>query len=677
MKTSRLEALFHPQSIAVVGVSRDEQSVGSTIYKNIVADGYKGALFPVNPFITEFDGAICYPSVLSLPQPVDLGIIVVKAGLVASVLEEIGKKQISTAIVIASGFSETGNVGKKLEDEIEEIAKKYNIALLGPNCLGVIHPFDKLNASFARTKPIPGSIAFLSQSGALGTAFLDIVTPKGIGLSHFISLGNKADINELDCLEYLAADEKTSVIGMYVEQMKDANALIAFGKKMACSPAPKPIVVLKAGKTKKGTEAVHSHTGSLAGSREAYRALFKQAGFLETQSTQEFINTLVCFAQNPLPLINSCAVLTNAGGPAILATDALISSGVDVPNVGEFHNPIDLLGDAKASDYQRILTQLETDPTVGSILGIVTPQSVTEIQDTANAFCIHKKTSKKPIAVTWMGDQVMKEGRQLLDMGSVPVSKYPEQTAQMLANLHAYALLEKDCSVYPNLSRPSQTTYPELNSIDPLSLIKFFGITVPNYNIAQSIDTLPAFIQSLGASVAIKILSKDIIHKTDAGAVRLNVQKNQIEQVTQEMLEHIKSSQPSASIDGILCMDMVDASSGLECIIGIKKEPGLGTMLMLGMGGIFVEVTPDVTFRFAPISNVDAQNMIDELKSTALFNGVRGKPALDTNALIQALLSVSQLVQAYPTISELDINPLIVLPEGRGVIALDARVTTE
>ena len=672
MTNASIRSLFLPTSIAVIGISRDDTSVGSTIYRNIKEGGFQGDVIPVNPFIQNYHDTICYPSVLSIPSSVDLAVIVVPAAVVPSVLEEVGKKGIPAAIIISSGFSETGAEGKTLETKIKDIAKKYTIIIVGPNCLGIINTHEKLNASFARTKPLPGTIAFLSQSGALGSALLDIITPKGIGVSHFISLGNKAGINELDILQYLSEDEQTNVIGMYVEQLQDADKLIALGRAIQ-----KPIVVLKGGKTEEGSLAVHSHTGSLAGGPEAYRALFQQACMIHTASTQDFINTLVSFSQNPIPKGNTCAILTNAGGPAILATDTLTQNGVAIPEISGKHNPIDLLGDANASDFQQTLSLLEKNDAVDSILGIVTPQAVTPVTDCANAFCMYKTTSTKPLAVCFMGDDVMKEGRKILEMGKIPTSKYPEQTAMMLANIHTYAKMK--ARIYVDVSQPVSTEpvpAVQISLSDPLTLLAAYGIPVPSYGIALDTSSItPSFLSHLSETVVIKILSKQIIHKTDRGAVRLNVSKKDVQETANVMLEHIQKTIPDARVDGILIMDMAQTEHSLECIIGIKKEEGLGTLIMLGIGGIFVEIIKDVTFRFAPLTTTDAQDLIAELQSNALFDGVRGKPALDKEALTKTLLTVSRIALDHPEITELDINPILVFPTGQGVLVLDSRVT--
>jgi acetyltransferase len=676
---SALETLFHPKSIAVVGVSHDESSVGSTIYKNIVGNGYKGTVLPVNPFLKTFQGVVSYPSVLSVTEAIDLAILVVPAAIVPSVLEEIGKKDIPVAIIISSGFGEVDAKGTVLEKHVREIAEKYHISILGPNCLGIISPHTKLNASFARTTPLPGSIAFLSQSGALGTALLDIITPKGIGLSHFISLGNKMDINELDLLEFLAEDPSTSVIGMYVEQLKDAERCIAIGKKIALLDSPKPIIVLKGGRTKEGNEAVRSHTGAMAGIPEAYSALFTQSMMIETKSTQEFINTLVSFSENPLPHGNSCAVLTNAGGPAILATDTLISSGVTVPPLTGSHNPIDLLGDAKASDFQKTLSALEKDAGVDSILGIVTPQTVTEIPDTANAFCMHKSTSKKPMAVCWMGEGVMKEGKQLLDMGKIPNSKYPEQTAAMLANLHTYVRFQKHLtesrSPEHGTIQPKGSLAPFSAVDNPLDILTKYHIPVAPFVLSEPTSLATADLKMLSEFVAVKILSNDIIHKSDVGAVSLDVPKEKAVQKAKEMVATVRKNEPKAHISSILFMNMIELQKGLECIVGVKKEQGLGTVIIFGIGGIFVELLNDVSMRFAPLTPEDAKDMIEELRAKALFSGFRRSTPLDVEAGVATLLSISQLIVDHPEITELDINPLVVLPKGQGVIALDCRLT--
>ena len=676
---SALETLFHPKSIGVAGVSHDESSVGSTIYKNIVGNGFKGTVLPINPFLKIFQGVTCYPSVLTAPGIIDLAIVVVPAAIVPSVIEEIGKKSIPVAIIISSGFSEVGAKGTILEKQIQEIAGKYHISILGPNCLGIISPQTKLNASFARTTPLPGSIAFLSQSGALGTALLDIITPKGIGLSHFISLGNKMDINELDILEFLAEDQSTSVIGMYIEQLKDAERCIAIGKKIALLDSPKPIIVLKSGKTKEGNEAVRSHTGAMAGIPEAYSALFTQSMMIETKSTQEFINTLVSFSENPLPRGNSCAVLTNAGGPAILATDTLISSGVEVSPLTKSHNPIDLLGDAKASDFHKTLSALEEDGGVDSILGIVTPQTVTEIPDTANAFCMHKSTSKKPMAVCWMGEGVMKEGKKLLDMGKIPNSKYPEQTATMLANLHRFArfqkrLVDTQSTDHTELHLQRSPTFLRMEE-NPLDLLKNYHIPVAPFVISESASLNIVNLNELSDTVAIKILSKHIIHKSDVGAVSLDIPKGMAIQKAKDMIQSVQQKVPEAEVLSVLFMNMIEIQKGVECIVGVKKEEGLGTVVVFGLGGIFIELLNDVSMRFAPLTPADAKDMIEELRTKALFSGFRRSAPLDVEAGVATLLSVSQLVVEHPEITELDINPLVVLPKGQGVIALDCRLT--
>jgi len=678
--------LFHPNHIAVIGVSRDGHAVGSTIYHNIVEGGFSGTVYPVNPFLQDFQGVRAYPSVLSIPETIDMALVVVPAHIVPSVLEEIGKKGIPVAIIISSGFSELDEKGKNLELESKAIAEKYKITVLGPNCLGIIHPDDKMNASFARTNPLPGSIAFISQSGALGTAFLDIITPKGIGLSHFISLGNKMGIKELDLLEYLLHDPLTSVIGMYVEQLADAEHVVTLGRKYASLVHPKPIVILKGGKTKEGNIAVRSHTGALAGTEEAYGALFRQSMMIEVRSLEELVNTLICFAQNPLPEGNNCVVVTNAGGAAILATDTLVSSGVSVEDIDGMHNPIDLLGDANAEKYQKTLNELEQNPSIHSILGIITPQSVTEIEDTANAFCIHKTTTKKPLAVACIGDGVMKDGKKLLEMGHVAVNKYPEQTAAMLANLHRYTSMRKrllndsirEPSSDHSLSSPvhdlQSTVY---NPNDPFSILSSYGIPVPPYVVVQDPSSLSQAIQPLGNHIVVKILSQSVIHKTDAGLVRLDIPKVDVPSVAEHMIQELHTTLPLAAIDAVLCMDMVDTKKSIEYILGIKKEPGLGTMIMLGLGGIFVELLKDVTFRFAPLTMLDCDDMVSELRSQSLFTGIRGMKPLDSTALKQALMTVSRIAVDHPEITELDINPLLVKPESEGVVALDCRLTIE
>lgn len=671
-----IDLFFHPNHIAVIGVSRDDTAVGSTIFTNIKEGGFQGAVIPINPFLSDFHGHPCYQSILSVSAAVDTAVIAVPAPVVPSVLEEVGKKGIPFAVIISAGFGETGKQGNALEQTLKTIASQYNISVLGPNCLGMINPQHKLNMSFARTKPIAGSIAFISQSGALGAALLDILTPKHIGISHFISVGNKIGIDENDLLSYLINDQYTRVIGIYAEQLTNASALIAHGKNALNQNPPKPIVILKAGATAKGTQAIHSHTGSLAGQPAAYKALFNQAYMIQAQTTQDFIHTLVTISQNPVPQGNACAVLTNAGGPAILAADTLTLGDVDTPPAIGKSNPIDLLGDAKATDIQAALSHLEQDSAVQSVLGIITPQAVTEIDDSANVFCMHKTKTKKPLIVSFMGDGVMANGRKLLEMGKVSTSKYPEQAAVMLTRLHQiYRMRQSMQTKHSDMISQTPVSYAPIDPANPFELISRYGVPTPTYvsvltDAIESVD-----LASLSENIAIKLISPDVIHKSEGGGLSLNIPKIKAKDHTHMMLASLKQRNPTAQVSSVVFMDMVDLQNSLECIVGVKKEPGLGTLILLGIGGIFVELINDISLRFAPLLAHDAQEMIAQLQAYSLFTGIRGRPALDTDSLIQTLCRISELACQHPEIVELDINPLLVQP--KGVLALDVRVSCQ
>jgi acetyltransferase len=587
------------------------------------------------------------------------------------VLDETGQKNVKLAVIISSGFKELGKEGISKEEKILNIAKKYGIDILGPNCLGFIHPYENINASFARTVPILGSIAFVSQSGAMGAAILDIATPKGVGFSHFISIGNRSGITEIDLMEYLINDDKTRVIGLYIEQLADARRFIQICRTMANYTPPKPVVVLKAGKTKEGIAAVFSHTGSLAGEESSYHALFTQANAIETKSTQEFINTLVSCAENPLPKGNNAYIITNAGGPAILAADSLATSGIAIPSSKEAPNPNDLLGDASSIDYKTALDKALGNDSVHSILIIVTPQTMTEVEKTAGVIAQEKMKSEKPITVAWMGDGVMKEGKKILDQKSVPNSKYPEQAALMLSYIHNYAKRQKTLlSLSPHSSELHQK-HKIKDVTDPYQLLASYHIPFPRYMIFSSPGDIPDK-PEFSDSVAVKILSPDIIHKTEYGAVRLNVSKTHIKDTAIDMVRQLRSAYPNVRITGILVMDMVDTNNTIEMIAGIKDEPLLGKLIMLGLGGTFVEVFRDVSFRFAPLSVFDAEEMVRELKMFPLIEGIRGSPKLNASAIVETLLTLSKLALDYPAIKELDINPILATPSG--VIALDPRI---
>ncbi len=697
-----LNSIFYPKSIAIIGASTEVGHVGNDIVKNLITQGYKGKIFPVNPKTTKLYDLKCYPFVLAIKEKIDLAIIVVPSSIVPTVLETVAKKNIKGVIIISAGFKEVGNID--LENQIKKICQKNNIALVGPNCLGVINPEIKMNASFANIMPPSGNIAFISQSGALCTAILDYAQKLDIGFSKFVSVGNKALLSEADLFEYLAKDKKTKVIAMYVEQLTNAPAIIAAAKKLTHGKNPKPIIAIKSGRTSDGASASASHTGALAGNDSAYQGLFSQAGIIRAEMISELFEYLRIFTHNKLPKGDRVAIVTNAGGPGVLTTDEVIFSGLKMakisaetekklrkvlPAYANFHNPIDVLGDAKADRYKAAIDILEKDKNVDSIIVVLTPQSMTEFELTARAIITAKKKSDKPIVASFIGGKLVENSVKILRANGVSTFSFPEEATKALDALTHFANIKKDnynakfnfknvnkqaAEKYFNEAKErGQTIFPEA---DALPILRDYGFPILPTEIAKSAVDAHIIAKRIGKPVVLKIISQDILHKTDAGGVMLNIAPEEAGKKFTEMIKNIKHKFPLAKIDGVLIMEKVK-EKGIEMILGSVKDPGLGNTIMVGLGGTYVEIFKDVTFGLAPLTAYDAQKMINKLKSKKILDGARGQAVMDTQALIDCLGRLSQLLTDFPNIKELDINPLLVLPRGQGIKVLDARIITE
>jgi acetyl coenzyme A synthetase (ADP forming)-like protein len=700
--------LLSPQSIAVVGASTKPGSVGNGILKNLVAPdqgvAFSGKVYPVNPKASELFGLRCYANLTEIHDPIDLAVIIVPAASVPEVLKEAGRKNIPAAMIISSGFKETGEAGKILEEQVVTLCKEYRITLLGPNCLGFIHPALNLNTSFAPLMPEAGDIAFLSQSGALCTAILDFTHTAKVGFSKFISLGNKACLAENELLRHLAQDENTRVIGFYTEALENANNLIETGRAILARAQAKPIIALKAGLTQAGAAASASHTGSLGGSEAAYRALFTQSKMIQAQSLEELLNFMVTFSRNELPEGNHVAIITNAGGPGVMATDAAVRSGLVLaelssetqealkrvlPSAANTHNPVDVLGDAHADRYQAALDLVAADRHVDSILVILTPQTTTEIEATAQAIIDTKRKTAKPIVAVFAGDSLVGPGRQMFNEAKVAVLPYPEQAMHSLGALAKVAQWckeplsqtasfsdvdkEKVANIFQKVRQDNRTHLSEEEAWDVLSA---YGFPVLRKAIARTPEEAQAAAESLSVPVALKIVSPDITHKSDAGGVLLNVEPGQVAEAYRAMMERVAQNVPSAKLEGVLVVEMAQ-SGGREIILGIKKEPGLGTMLMFGLGGIYVETFKDVAFRFTPLTSADIKEMTQEVKSLPLLTGARGQQGIDLDKLREYIARLSQLATDFPEIQELDINPLLTFPSASDFRMLDARITLQ
>ena len=692
------QALFQPQSIAIVGASSREKTVGNDVVKNLVQQGFAGQIFPINPKIDELYGVKVYHDIKDLDQKIDLVVVAIPAKFVNSAIEEAAKKGAQAAIVISAGFKEAGNFA--LEQELAETCKRHNIILVGPNCLGVINAEQKMNASFAAIMPEVGNVAFMSQSGALCTAVLDYAKELGLGFSKFISIGNKAALDELALIQYLHEDPQTKVICIYAEALDNAPAIIASLKKLNRGKNPKPVIILKSGKTEAGASAIASHTGSLSGGDNAYQALFDQAGIIRAQSISELFDLASVMSTNPLKAIKSVTIVTNAGGPGVLTTDAIIENGLTMaelekntvkklreflPAAANVHNPVDVLGDAVGEVYEKTLNVLSEDKNTDAILLLLTPQSMTEPVETARAVVNLRKKTDKAIVVSLMGRDLVAQGVKLLRDNKIANTTFPESAALGLGALAKFVTWtkikesgvkvfadvdrEKVAKIFQEARKVGKTSFPEAEAME---ILRAYNFPLLKSATAKSAKEAKKILSEFNCAAAMKIVSPDILHKSDVGGVMLNVTADTVESKFTEMMTVVAKNMPQAKLEGVLLMEM--APQGHETILGINKN-SLGSMLMFGLGGIYVEVFKDVTFAFPPLTLLEIKKMVNGLKSSSIFAGTRGQQAIDQESLISAIARLAQLSSDFPEIKELDINPLLLSASGAKV--LDARIVID
>jgi acetyltransferase len=695
-----LEAFFDPKSVAVVGASTSPEKLGYAVLENLVNGGYAeiGKIFPINPKADEILGQKAYPSVLDVPENIDLAVIVIPYPYVPAVLEECGKKKISGVVVISAGFREAGMEGLERELELLEIAKKYQFRLIGPNCLGIIDTFTPINASFSAGTPPQGPMAFMSQSGALGTAILDWAQAGRLGLAKFVSLGNKADVSEIELLEAWADDEDTKVIMMYSEGLPNGQEFIKVAREVT---KKKPVVAIKSGVTKSGSRAVSSHTGSLAGSEQAYQAAFLQAGVLRANDMASMFDMALALGYQPLLKGDRIAIVTNAGGPGILATDALERSGMSLarlevetikslekrlPDAASAANPVDVLGDARGDRYRFALEIVSRDPNVDGIMVVLTPQAMTEIEDTARLVGSLSHEIDKPVLACFMGEAKVQLGIKVLREYDVPNFSFPEQAALAFRAMSQYrAIKERKDPVYESfevdnkavkkvLDRTKQGGRYAIGDAEAWDILKAYGLSIPRSVLAKTPQEAVEIAGEIGYPVVLKIASPDILHKTDVGGVKVGLETpDQVQDAFELMIYRTERYLPEAQIWGCQVQEMAPPG-GLEVLIGMNRDPQFGPLVTFGLGGIYVEALKDVTFRVAPFTRLEAQAMLEEIRAKALLEGIRGKPPVDKEAIIDTLLKMGQLVQEFPEIAEFDINPLIVYPKGQGAIAIDMRL---
>ena len=688
-----------PKSIAVIGASDKRGSVGATITSNII-NGFKGIVYPISPSREQVFYKKAYKTVLDVPKPIDLAVIVIKNTLVAQVLEECGKKKIKGVIIITAGFKEVDEEGAKREEEIKSIAKRYNVQIIGPNCLGVMNldPKTMMNSTFLKVTPKSGTIALVSQSGAICAALVEDASAQGIGFSAVVSLGNKAVMSEVDILKILAEHKQTKVIVMYLEDMGNGQEFLKVCKKIT-RKLKKPVLVLKSGRSPEGAKAAMSHTGALMGSDEIYDALLKQSGAIRVDTMEELFDYATAFSKQPLPLVGDLVIVSNAGGPAIISTDACskmnikmaditsISKKIDsvIPPWGSSRNPVDIVGDADFNRFSNVLDRVLAHPKVGSVVSMCTPSGTLNYDKLADVIVAMSKKYKKTMLASLMGLDEGITNKEILAEGNIPYYNYAEGAIRTLAAMIRFSNWVtapvgkvtkfkvnrlKARKIFDKVRSDGRTNLLEEEGLE---VLKAYGLPLPSSALACDAAQAIKIAKKIGYPVVMKIASPQIIHKSDAGGVMVNLKNDEeIESAFDTIVGNAKKYDKKAEIKGVLIVEMI--KGGKELIIGSKHEPGFGPVIMLGMGGIYVEVLKDVTFKLAPVTDRESDDMIASIRTQKLLKGVRGEKPSDIEKLSECIQRLSQLVSDFGEIKELDLNPVLVMEKGRGCRILDVRI---
>lgn len=687
---------FSPRSVVFIGASHDPTKLGYSLARNLILGGFPGKIFLINPKGGELLGRHVYKRLSEIPEGIELAVMLVPPPNVPETLRECGAKGVSAAIIVTGGFRETGPEGAALEDECLRIAKELNIRLIGPNCVGVIHTHLPLDTTFLQPPtPAPGEIAFVSHSGAICGAVVDWLRGQGLGLSHLLSLGNQSDVRETDVLAPLAADPHTSVITMYLESIQSGRR---FMEEAAKAVKLKPVIAHKVGRSASGQRAASSHTGALAGSESAYDAAFRRSGVQRAASTEEMFIWARALAWCPLPRGKHVAVLTNAGGPGVTASDAVelnkmvlaeLSAGTKqalqaiLPAAASVKNPVDMLASASPEVYAGCLSILLSDPGVDSIMVIAPPPPSFTTGAIARALIPIIQTTDKPVVFALMGDKLISEGVELLRAVHIPEYRFPEDAASALGALvHRGEFLAVVDQELASPKFPSHHKVNDLHQFQPeggwlkpeilAKLFSAYGVVTLQTPLTRSADEAVRLARKIGYPLVLKVASPDISHKSDVGGVFLDIQNaKSLRKAYDVILNRVKAYRPDAQIDGITLQRMLP--QGQEVIVGMTRDPQFGPLLMFGSGGVEVEGLKDVAFALAPLTERDAHYLLQSTWAGRKLKGYRNIPAGDENAVIQALASLSRLALDHPEIAEIEINPLRVFPPGRGVCAVDIR----
>jgi acetyltransferase len=705
MAIKKLDSIFRPKRIALIGVSNNPESVGGITLRNLVGGGFNGVVYPVNPKREAVFGIPCYPDVKSLPKTPDLAVIMTAAKWVPQLVRDCGEVGIHGLIIMSAGFKESGDEGKVLEAQVKaEKAKFPDMRIIGPNCLGILVPGLNMNVSFADGMPKKGHVAFISQSGALCTSVLDWAYESNIGFSHFVSIGNSMDVSFGDLIDYFGQDPNTKSIVLYVESIADARTFMSAARAFS---REKPIIVYKSGRFPESAAAAASHTGAMASEDSIYDAVFRRAGLARVFDFGNIFDFTDLVGRRRIPKGNRLAIVTNAGGPGVMATDSLISLGGKLvqlsdetmqklndylPPFWSHGNPIDVLGDATPERFARSTEIVLEDENVDAVLVLLTPQAMTDPTATAQAIADMSVKTTKSIIAGWLGGAGMREGIQIFNKAGISSYAAPEQAIRAFMTLSDYSMNLKNLYETPREVPVSfeydrhelrkkylKDVFPKakiLNEDDSKMLVNDYGIDTTHPTPAATEDEAVAIAEQKGYPVVLKIYSPDITHKSDVGGVALNIKNEDMVRATfRNMIKTASEKMPDARIDGVTIQKMVDSKDGIELIVGTKKDPIFGTVMLVGMGGTTAELFKDKRLEFPPLNEQLARQMLESLKIYPLLKGWRGDAPKNINKLIEVLIRMSYLAADYPEIEELDINPLIVTPDD--VIALDARIVVD
>ncbi len=679
-----LNAFFNPCGVAVIGASRDPTKLGYAVLNNVTRHGYTGPVYPVNPKADEIMGLRCFPSILEVPDPCELAVIIAPAPASVDILEQCGRRGIKAAVVVSGGFSEADAEGQERERQLLEVARRYSMHLMGPNCIGVVDTHTPLDTTFVATMPKPGVITFVSHSGAVCGGVIDWALGAGVGMNRIVTLGNQADLNETDILEYLCTDPRTRVIAMYLEGIEHGRRFVEVARQVS---RQKPIVAVKVGYTEAGRRAAASHTGALTGTDGAYRAAFHQSGIIRVPHIEALFDAAIALANQPLPRGDRVAILTNAGGPGVLAADAVAVHHLRLATLtketqfclrqflqphANIFNPVDMLGGADETDYARALDLLLRDPGVDAVMVINVPQVlvpamriVRSVAQVVHHLQTMPEYSHKPVMTCLIGDVSLGEAIEFMHQAQLPWFPFPERAAAALeAMVQRFKWLEKVSALG---SRAPEANRPPVAVQTPIP-------TLP-VRLARSAHEAARLAKEIGWPVVLKIASPDILHKSDVGGVAVGLDSvSAVRAAYKRILANARAAKPEAHLEGVLVQAM--ARPGREVIVGAVRDPQFGPLVMFGSGGLYVEVLKDVSFRLAPVTSDEAMEMIDETLAGQLLAGLRGQPPADKKAVAQVIVAVSHMMTADDRIAEMDINPLIVYEAGQGAVAVDVRVIT-